>query len=83
MNLLEMMRGFTIRTRMLGAIGVVMLLLALLGGAGMMGMLRIQGMSQEFANTAFVQSGYMAQLRMELGGIRISEKDMVIQYEKP
>lgn len=54
MNLLEMMRGFTIRTRMLGAIGVVMLLLALLGGAGMMGMLRIQGMSQEFANTAFV-----------------------------
>lgn len=83
MNLLEVMRGFTIRTRMLGAIGVVMLLLALLGGAGMVGMFRIQDMSQEFSNTAFVQSGHMAQLRMELGGIRISEKDMVIQYEKP
>lgn len=25
----------------------------------------------------------MAQLRIELGGIRVSEKDMVIQYERP
>ena len=83
MSLLEMMRGFTIRTRMLGAIGVVMVLLGLLGGAGMLGMFRIQDMSQEFLSNAFVKSGHMAQLRMELGGIRSSEKDMVIQYEKP
>lgn len=34
MSLLEMMRGFTIRTRMLGAIGVVMVLLSLLGAPG-------------------------------------------------
>lgn len=83
MSLLEMMRGFTIRTRMLGAIGVVMVLLSLLGGAGMLGMFRIQDMSQEFLSNAFVKSGHMAQLRTELGGIRSSEKDMVIQYEKP
>ncbi|MDH1475268.1 methyl-accepting chemotaxis protein [Comamonas thiooxydans] len=83
MSLLEMMRGFTIRTRMLGAIGVVMVLLGLLGGAGMLGMFRIQDMSQEFLSNAFVKSGHMAQLRTELGGIRSSEKDMVIQYEKP
>ncbi|RGE46415.1 HAMP domain-containing protein [Comamonas testosteroni] len=83
MSLLGMMRHFTIRTRMLGAIGVVMALLGLLGGAGMLGMFRIQEMSQDFLNNAYAKSGYMAQLRMELGGIRISEKDMVIQYEKP
>ena len=83
MSLLEMMRGFTIRTRMLGAIGVVMVLLGLLGGAGMLGMSRIQDMSQDFRNNAFAKSGHMAQLRIELGGIRLSEKDMVIQYEKP
>ncbi|MDR3063988.1 MAG: methyl-accepting chemotaxis protein [Comamonas sp.] len=83
MSLLEMMRGFTIRTRMMGAIGVVMVLLGLLGGAGMLGMFRIQDMSQEFLSNAFVKSGHMAQLRTELGGIRSSEKDMVIQYEKP
>ncbi|NIF84688.1 HAMP domain-containing protein [Comamonas sp. Tr-654] len=83
MSLLEMMRGFTIRTRMMGAIGVVMVLLGLLGGAGMLGMFRIQDMSQEFLSNAFVKSGHMAQLRTELGGVRSSEKDMVIQYEKP
>jgi hypothetical protein len=40
-----LMRRFTIRTRMLGAIAVVLVLLALLGGAGLFGMFRIQGMS--------------------------------------
>jgi methyl-accepting chemotaxis protein len=49
----------------------------------MLGMFRIQDMSQEFLSNAFVKSGHMAQLRTELGGIRSSEKDMVIQYEKP
>jgi methyl-accepting chemotaxis protein len=78
-----MMRRFTIRTRMLGAIGVVIVLLGLLGGAGMLGMFRIQQMSQDFLNDAYAKAGYMAQLRTELGGIRISEKDMVIQYERP
>ncbi|MEX8195349.1 methyl-accepting chemotaxis protein [Comamonas guangdongensis] len=82
MNLLEMMRRFTIRTRMLGAIAMVMVLLSLLGGAGMLGMFRIQEMSQDFLNNAYVKSGHMAQLRMELGGIRISEREMVIQYER-
>ncbi|QXZ08747.1 MCP four helix bundle domain-containing protein [Comamonas sp. Y33R10-2] len=83
MNLLEIMRGFTIRTRMLGAIGVVMVLLGLLGGAGILGMSRIQDISQDFRDNAFAKSGHMAQLRIELGGMRLSEKDMVIQYEKP
>ena len=71
MSLLGMMRHFTIRTRMLGAIGVVMALLGLLGGAGMLGMFRIQEMSQDFLSNAYAKSGYMAQLRMELGGIRL------------
>ena len=49
----------------------------------MLGMFRIQQMSQDFLNDAYAKAGYMAQLRTELGGIRISEKDMVIQYERP
>ena len=83
MSLLGMMRRFTIRTRMLGAIAVVIVLLGVLGGAGMLGMFRIQQMSQDFLGDAYAKSGYMAQLRMELGGIRISEREMVIQYERP
>ena len=41
MNLFSLMRQFTIRFRMLGAIAVVLGLLGLLGGAGMFGMFRI------------------------------------------
>lgn len=83
MNMLGMMRGFTIRTRMLGAIGVVMVLLGLLGGAGMLGMFRIQSLSQDFMSGPYVKMGHMAQLRSELGSVRTSEKDMIIQYERP
>ena len=45
MNLFSLMRQFTIRLRMLGAIGVVLGLLGLLRGAGMLGMFRINDMS--------------------------------------
>ncbi|MEQ6434978.1 methyl-accepting chemotaxis protein [Comamonas sp. w2-DMI] len=82
MNMLGMMRRFSIRTRMLGAIGVVMVLLGLLGSAGMLGMFRIQSMSQEFLDNSYVKMGYMAELRTQLGAIRAHEKDMIIQYER-
>ena len=82
MNLLGMMRAFTIRTRMLGAIAMVLVLLGLLGGAGMLGMFRIHGMSQQFMHTSYAKMGYMVELRAELGAVRAHEKDMIIQYER-
>ena len=78
MSLLEMMRGFTIRTRMLGAIGVVMVLLSLLGGAGMLGMFRIQAMSAEFVAHEFKEVGHMGDLRAALGTVRQQEKDLLL-----
>ena len=83
MNLFSLMRQFTIRLRMLGAIGVVLGLLGLLGGAGMLGMFRIHNMSQDFMDHSFAEVGYMAELRGEMGAIRQYEKDMIIGYEKP
>ncbi|GKT13502.1 HAMP domain-containing protein [Acidovorax sp. SUPP2522] len=83
MNFFSLMRGFSIRVRMLGAIGVVLGLLGLLGGAGMLGMFRIHAMSEEFMANSFSEVGYMAELRGEMGAIRQFEKDMIIQYEKP
>ena len=83
MNLFSLMRQFTIRLRMLGAIGVVLGLLGLLGGAGMLGMFRIHNMSQDFMDHSFANVGYMAELRGEMGAIRQFEKDMIIGYEKP
>jgi len=77
-----MMRAFTIRTRMLGAIAMVLVLLGLLGGAGMLGMFRIHGMSQQFMHTSYAKMGYMVELRAELGAVRAHEKDMIIQYER-
>ncbi|RYF27674.1 MAG: HAMP domain-containing protein [Comamonadaceae bacterium] len=83
MNLFSLMRLFTIRFRMIGAIGVVLFLLGLLGGAGMLGMFRIHAMSEDFISNSYAEVGYLAQLRGEMGSIRQHEKDMIIQYEKP
>ncbi len=83
MNLHTLMRAFTIRTRMIGAIGVVMALLALLGGAGMLGMLRIHDQSQAFVEQSHAAVALLGHLRGDLGRIRQQEKDMIINYEKP
>ena len=83
MNLQSLMRGFTIRTRMLGAIGVVLVLLALIGGAGVAGMLRVQSANAEFAANSVQEAAALGELRSAIGDLRRYEKDMVINYEKP
>ena len=82
MKVYTLMRWFTIRARMLGAIGVVLALLALLGGAGMLGMFRIQGASQDFIAQPHAAVRLLGQLRGEMGQVRQLEKDMIIHYEK-
>ena len=83
MNVYALMRRFTIRLRMLGAIAVVLALLGMLGGAGMWGMFRIQSMSQDFRETSYEKAQHLSQLRASLGLVRQYEKDMIIQYENP
>ena len=83
MNTMLLMRRFTIRFRMVGAIAVVLGLLGLLGGAGMLGMFRIQAMSDHFVNHSFAEVEHLSELSSWLGQIRQHEKDMMIQFEKP
>ena len=83
MNFYALMRRFTIRVRMIGAIGVVLALLGLLGGAGMLGMFRIHGLSQDFIHQPHAAVKLLGQLRGEMGAIRQHEKDMIIHYERP
>ncbi|MDD2545041.1 MAG: methyl-accepting chemotaxis protein [Burkholderiaceae bacterium] len=83
MGLFSMMRQFTIRFRMLGAIAVVLGLLGLLGGAGMVGMFRLQAVSQDFMDHAFAKVGHLAALRGEMGAVRLHEKDMFLQQDQP
>lgn len=79
--MMSLMRSFTIRFRMVGAIGVVLMLLAMLGGAGMWGMLHIQSLSQDFIDHAFADAGHLSRLQFELGKIRVAEKEMAISFE--
>ena len=83
MNVLRLMRMLTIRARMFGAIVMVLTLLALLGGAGMLGMLRIHDMSQQFIDQSHTKLRHLVELRQTMGDVRLAEKDMIIQYERP
>ncbi len=49
----------------------------------MLGMFRINDMSQDFMDHSFAKVSSMAELRGEMGAIRQYEKDMIIGYEKP
>jgi methyl-accepting chemotaxis protein len=77
------MRQFTIRTRMVGAIAVVLVLLAVVGGAGLWGMARQAAVAHEFSENAFRKTVTLSQLKAAFGEITRHEKDMVIAYEKP
>ena len=81
MQFLDLMRRFTIRTRMIGAIAVVLCLLALVGGAGLFGMYRIQSLSSDFIETSSTRSDTLATLRNGMSSMRLHEKDMIINYE--
>ncbi len=78
-----LMRQFSIRTRMLGAVGVVLLLLLLIGGAGLWGLMRMQAMSAQFSERAFGAAVTLVRLQVALGDLGRFEKDMVIAYATP
>ena len=83
MSLQPLMRQFSIRLRMLGAIGVVLALLLLVGGAGLLGLQRMQALSGHFVDHAFQETIDLSRLRLALADLSRHEKDMVIQYESP
>ncbi len=83
MSVFSLMRRFTIRFRMLGAIGVVLALLGLLGGAGMWGMFRIHAMSDAFVQRSFAQESQLASLHAHLATARIEHKEMLLQQATP
>ncbi len=83
MGLQSLMRLFSIRQRMLGAIGVVLALLSIVGGAGLWGMQRMAHLGNEFVDHAFQETVALSKLRVALGDMSRFEKDMVIHYESP
>ncbi|MDI3509532.1 MAG: hypothetical protein PWQ61_297 [Betaproteobacteria bacterium] len=83
MGLQSLMRQFSIRMRMIGAIGVVLVLLLMLGATGLWGMHRISSLGEDFQKHEFVELVTLSQLRVQLADMSRHEKDMVINYESP
>lgn len=83
MGLNALMRSFSIRWRMVGAIGVVLVLLLLVGGTGLWGMSRIQALSQEMEEHSLAEAGALSRLEVGLATVRRYERDMVIQHANP
>jgi methyl-accepting chemotaxis protein len=71
------MRQFTIRTRMIGAIGVVLCLFCTLGLLALAGMHRMRSGTDHFIDTVFSASMRVSQVRDALGSVRAAEKDLI------
>jgi methyl-accepting chemotaxis protein len=81
--LITLLRGFTIRTRMVGAIGIVLALLAAVGVGGLYAQKRLVDANTELANHVVVELSTLGELRSAMGNLRRFEKDMLLSYENP
>jgi methyl-accepting chemotaxis protein len=83
MTTMSLMRLFTIRLRMLGAIAMVLALLAIVGVGGLWGMAQIQAESDTFLDHSFARVQHLGRLQAAISAVRQAEKDMIIEYERP
>ena len=81
MNLTLALRRFTIRTRMLGAIAMVLTLLAGVGGAGLWGLSQVSASNERFIASTYANTVVLAELRTAMGDVRRYEKDLLINYD--
>ena len=76
-----LLRRFTIRTRMLGAIAMVLALLTLVGAFGLWGLNQVTTGSERYVATTHAQTVVLAELRTAIGDVRRYEKDLLINYD--
>ncbi|MDN3919754.1 methyl-accepting chemotaxis protein [Roseateles violae] len=78
-----LIRRFSIRLRMIGAIAMVLVLLLIVGSVGLLGMNSLRSQSQAFTESSIAKSNQLSLLVVAIGDLRRFEKDMIINYEKP
>ena len=83
MNVATWMRSFTIRTRMHGAIAMVLAMFAAIGLTGLFGGRHLASLNDEFMQHSVKEIGHVSAIRQALADVRLAEKDMVIAYEVP
>jgi methyl-accepting chemotaxis protein len=81
MNITRVIRLFTIRMRMLCAVGIVALALLGVGGVGMGAQFYAHQVATSFVTTDFAAMTVIAQLRTTMSALRGHEKDMIIYIE--
>ncbi|WP_280152176.1 methyl-accepting chemotaxis protein [Piscinibacter sp. XHJ-5] len=81
MNLTLLLRGFTIRTRMLATVAIVAIALLAVGGVGLAAQFYARSINASFVAQDFAAMTQIAQLRNAMSTLRSHEKDMIIQYE--
>jgi methyl-accepting chemotaxis protein len=80
-SLQNLLRNFSIRTRMLGAIGMVLGLVLLLGAAGWLSIRQVDALGAEFITRTHGDTVTLATLRTAIGNVRRFEKDLLINYD--
>lgn len=78
-----MMRGFTIRSRMRGAIALVLALFALVGATGVAGGVRLGDLSRHFMEHSIAEATQVTSIGQHLAQVKQLEKQMVIEHAEP
>jgi len=76
-----LMRRFSIRLRMQGAIAMVLVLFAMVGAIGLLGGRHLADLNTTFMHHSIKEVRNVADALHSLGEVRRHEKDMVIHYE--
>ncbi|MBI5721858.1 MAG: HAMP domain-containing protein [Burkholderiales bacterium] len=79
-SLVGLLRRFTIRTRMVGAVAMVLSMFALFGGATLLAGGKIRQINQQFMDSVQALED-TARIKEHLTAMRLAEKQMVIDYE--
>ncbi len=80
-SLSALLRQFSIRTRMRGAIVMVLALLAIVGAAAIAGGLALKHLNREFMEHSIKELMQVGEVSRALDTMRLAERDMVIGYE--
>jgi methyl-accepting chemotaxis protein len=81
MNLDALMRRFTIRFRMMGAIGVVALALGAIGAIGAFGQLYANRMTTQLVGQDLASVSELLRLQQAMAKLRLHEKDLVLHHD--
>ncbi len=82
-SMLALMRRFSIRTRMQGAIAMVLAMFALVGLTGGLGGWHLKHLNEEFMEHTVHEIQNVSNIRLALGELRQHEMQMLLDFDNP